>query len=119
MLSNDGAYGVQVINEVIMKDPLESHGAREISTLEKIGSLVDKKVFFAVVGDVSKARSSPGKFGMQNKGRILGCVVESYRCPRGGPGGRAGEWEAILLRLQSACWESMSCPVDSIDLRGV
>ena len=52
---HDGAHGVQVNNDVVMRDRLESPGAREVSTLQKLGAISDEKVFFGIVGDVAKA----------------------------------------------------------------
>ena len=52
---HDGTHGVQVNNDVVMRDRLESPGAKEVSTLQKLGAVSDEKVFFGVVGDVSKA----------------------------------------------------------------
>ena len=52
---HDGTHGVQVNNEIIMKDRLESPGAREVSSIQKLGTVSDEKVLFGLVGDVKKA----------------------------------------------------------------
>ena len=52
---HDGTHGVWVNNEIVMKDRLESPGAREVSALQKLGLVSEEKVFFGIVGDVSKA----------------------------------------------------------------
>ena len=52
---HDGTHGVQVNNEIIMNDRLESPGAREVSAIQKLGSVSSEKVLFGLVGDVKKA----------------------------------------------------------------
>ena len=52
---HDGTHGVQVNNDIVMRDRLESPGAREVAALQKLGMVSEEKVFFGVVGDVSKA----------------------------------------------------------------
>ena len=52
---HDATHGVQVNNEIVMKDRLESPGSREVAAIQKLGSSSDEKVFFGIVGDVSKA----------------------------------------------------------------
>ncbi|CAE7397296.1 unnamed protein product [Symbiodinium sp. CCMP2456] len=52
---HDGTHGVQVNNEIVMKDRLESPGAREVSSIQKLGTVSDEKVLFGLVGDVKKA----------------------------------------------------------------
>ena len=52
---HDATHGVQVNNEIVMKDRLESPGSWEVAAIQKLGSSSDEKVFFGIVGDVSKA----------------------------------------------------------------
>ena len=52
---HDGTRGVQVNNDIVMKDRLESPGAREVAALQKLGMVSEEKFFFGVVGDVSQA----------------------------------------------------------------
>ncbi|CAE7713877.1 unnamed protein product [Symbiodinium necroappetens] len=52
---HDGTHGVQVNNEIVMNDRLESPGAREVSAIQKLGSVASGKVLFGLVGDVKKA----------------------------------------------------------------
>ena len=52
---HDGTHGVQVNNDVVMRDRLESPGAKQVSTLQKLGAISDEKVFFGIVGNVAKA----------------------------------------------------------------
>ena len=52
---HDGTHGVQVNNEIIMHDRLESPGAREVSAIQKLGAVSSEKVLFGLVGDVKKA----------------------------------------------------------------
>ena len=42
-------------NDIVVKDRLESPGAREVAALQKLGMVSEEKVFFGVVADVSKA----------------------------------------------------------------
>ena len=48
---HDATHGVQVNNEIVMKDRLESPGSREVAAIQKLGSSSDEKVFFGIVGD--------------------------------------------------------------------
>ena len=52
---HDGTHGVQVNNQIVMLDRLESPGAREVSAIQKLGVVSDEKVLFGLVGDVKKA----------------------------------------------------------------
>ena len=52
---HDGTHGVQVNNQIVMLDRLESPGAREVSAIQKLGMVSDEKVLFGLVGDVKKA----------------------------------------------------------------
>ena len=52
---HDGTQSVQVNNEIVMKDKLDSPGAREVSAIQKLGTISSEKVLFGLVGDVKKA----------------------------------------------------------------
>eukprot|EP00439_Symbiodinium_sp_Y106_P019653 s8995_g2.t1 len=52
---HDGTHGVQVNNQIVMLDRLESPGARAVSAIQKLGVVSDEKVLFGLVGDVKKA----------------------------------------------------------------
>ena len=52
---HDGTHGVQVNNQIVMLDRLESPGAREVSAIQRLGMVSDEKVLFGLVGDVKKA----------------------------------------------------------------
>ena len=53
-----------------MKDRLESRGAGEISILQKLGSVVDEKALFGMVGNVSKAHRRYRDFWHARRGPI-------------------------------------------------
>ena len=53
---HDGTHGAQVNNEIVMRDKLDSPGAREVSAIQKLGMISSEKVLFGLVGDVKKAR---------------------------------------------------------------
>ncbi|CAE7021596.1 unnamed protein product [Symbiodinium natans] len=72
---HDGTHGVQVNNDVIMRDRLESPGAREVASLQRLGATSEERVFFGIVGDVSKAHRRflhhPEHWG------VLGCKTRA------------------------------------------
>ena len=52
---HDGTHGVQVNNEIVIRDRLESPSAREISTVHRVCKAADQSVVFGLVGDIQKA----------------------------------------------------------------